>query len=874
MKQLKKRTLALVLASAVTVVGAFGAENYKNSLMSLKFENSASGAVNVTLLTKQKFENSVNVIKKDAYTHVIMLPDTNSEIPNKIELGKDISSVDIKTMPYTNSGKGYTKITIKTFNNIPLYAKTALFLNDNLSKPQEIPTKEEQIVTETKTVDVQTMDNTSVKNTSLKNSQNFTNNENIEPKTTNNNEVDINDSIKQFQPSTTEPVEKKALTEKKIDFNETSPKAKHQEAFYIILGAAFVLFTSIFLMLKAKEKITELTGEQSNYDVNDEPKNTTKTKKKKTKINSTINHLNKKYAKPYKITTDEYNKVEPEEKNENNESTEKENVVLDLDELLQEKNNSINTLVEDTNTQNSIEIDNNEDENIALEEFLKAYGFEDDNQNEIENNDENESFDEQLYEECINNHNLKFSKDDIEKIETLINSEISDETIKNAPKILQSSKKDKKPSPLEILENFVTTYTIQQNITFTNDDINALKKLINVEIDTDFVTDLRTNPNRMKQMQDEIARQKSNPHKTSELLTLNVKDMLPDLSLALKQQGGRRIESEVKPQVVYFSEGYDVQKLKLNDALPDLSKEINNKDAYKTRPSDAIEYVDTSYDVQKMSITDEMPDLQDLIKNPEKYNTPEPKPKEVDEEALLRNISNVTFKPFDDGTRDFEILNEISDEKAPTVSDLQEEFNQLGDNFEIVNQEEESSSVSTEENDDFESLYNQKYVDLDKKQINVSPNKSVIDNILANKTEDADKLIETINNIKKRKQEKKNLNKNVISSKSVKENKSNPIYPDFCIIDGEKFSIKNTTNFTDKMGCYLAHSDKGYCILGFAGEKVFKIKYYEKLNTEKLQSRITDKLEDGTVQYIIRIGIHKFIMNVKQDDMEFVMDLC
>ena len=39
MKQYKKRTVALVLASVITVVGSFGAENYKNSLMSLKFQN-------------------------------------------------------------------------------------------------------------------------------------------------------------------------------------------------------------------------------------------------------------------------------------------------------------------------------------------------------------------------------------------------------------------------------------------------------------------------------------------------------------------------------------------------------------------------------------------------------------------------------------------------------------------------------------------------------------------------------------------------------------------------------------------------------------------------------------------------------------------
>ena len=49
----------------------------------------------------------------------------------------------------------------------------------------------------------------------------------------------------------------------------------------------------------------------------------------------------------------------------------------------------------------------------------------------IENEEEQKAFDEELYEKFINNENLKFSKDDVEKIEKLLNSEISDETIKN-----------------------------------------------------------------------------------------------------------------------------------------------------------------------------------------------------------------------------------------------------------------------------------------------------------------------------------------------------------------------------------------------------------------------------------------------------------
>ena len=60
MKQYKKRTLALVLASAITVVGAFSAENYKNTLMSLGFKNYPNGDVNLTIYTRDKYAQNIS----------------------------------------------------------------------------------------------------------------------------------------------------------------------------------------------------------------------------------------------------------------------------------------------------------------------------------------------------------------------------------------------------------------------------------------------------------------------------------------------------------------------------------------------------------------------------------------------------------------------------------------------------------------------------------------------------------------------------------------------------------------------------------------------------------------------------------------------
>lgn len=845
MKQYKKRTVALVLASVITVVGAFGAENYKNSLMSLKFDEGSDKSVKMTLLTKQRYDNNINIVKKDAVTYVVTLPETDSQVSSDYELGDNVESVDIKTLPYTKSKIGGTKITVKLTENLPLFTKTALYLPADSQgqiettlvtepeppvenpKPAPQPVRREPVNT--------IHSGSGVDQTSA---------------------VDINKSVKQFQPS--KPAA--PAVEKPVEINQEEEKTdRTKEVMNWLLGIALVIVASVYLFLKAKDKIADITGEQTKLDLSDEPK--TEKKKKPEKINTAIKNLDRKYSNPVKMPVTPPPQVASAVKDEPEMEPEVETTVVDLDELLQEQNKVV---------EQAAEPENEEEENTALEEFLSAYNFDDE---ASEEEDEKESFNEELYDKCINDKNLEFSKDDVERIETLINSEISDDAMRNASEFLESSEKDKKPSPLELLEKFVTVYAVQQNVSFTKDDVDALNKLINVEIDNSFITDLRTDPDRMREMQDEIAKQKSKPHKTSELLTLNVKDMLPDLSEALKKQGGRRIESEVKPQVVYFSEGYDVSTLKLNDALPDLSKEIDNDEAYKARPSDEIELVDTSYEVQKMSISGELPDLTDVLKNPEKYETPEPEPEEVDEEALLRNITNVTFKPFDDRTREFEVLNDFDDSNAPSVSDMQEEFNQLGDNFEIINQEEEIPLAEENDNDDFEALYdnNNNYVDLDKDLEGISEDDAVLE-----EPSDAAKLLEMIKDMEEKKKSKEAAPKPEVKPAEKPEiKKEKPINaPEFCILDGERFSILNVSYFTDKMGCYLAKNEQGYCIIGFVGDRVFKIKHYEKLNVEKLQSRVSEKLDDGTLRYIVRIGIHKFIMNVKKDDMEFVMDLC
>ncbi len=929
MKHFKKRTIALVLASVITVVGAFGAENYKNSLMSLKFEGSSNGAVNVTLLTKQNYEQTINPIKKDATTYIIMLPETNSLMASSPELAGNVQSVNVRTMPYTTSSNGYTKITIKTLPNTALNAKKALYIPDKTGPSNRAedainsrPTQERDIQAE-----INRRERELAKYQARQDYMRMRQNDSIRSRSgvDQTNPVDIRKSVHQFertsqniqtrQVSRPEPQNRNVNSQKPAPAQTSAPAPTEEnpkqtenktvtnynssddssQAILIILGVLLISIICIFLFVRAKGKMAELLGEQINIDLNDETSKKKKEKQekaKKKKLQSTIKKLDKMYTKPVKMPLENITVSDPitTEENISTEETQEEKNVVDLDELFQEKIKQ-----ESEETTNNSDITSEEEENLALEDFLSSFSF-----TEEDIPEEEPLYNEELFNKFINDENLKFSKSDIEKIDKLLNSEISDDTMKNLEKFVVTNPIEKKPSHKEILENFVTAYTINQNITFTKDDIDALNKLISVEIDNNFITDLRTNPHRMEEMQKEFEKQKSKPHKTSELLTLNVKDMLPDLSEALKKQGGRKIESEVKPQVVYYSEGYDVSTISLKDQLPDLSKEINNSEAYASRPSDNIQYAETGYDVAKMSVADELPDLEDMLQHPEKYETPKETPVQVSEEELLKNISNVTFKPFYDGTQEFEVLNEFDESNAPTVSDMQEEFNQFDEGFEIINNEEEIPKEQEREINDFESLYDNTYVDFDKKfpgktndvlESNVQPNEEpampVINRkrkiVKPDRNKEADKLLELI---EEKQKERETQVKNIVSEPETKEKDQNiesqitneeviaektaPV----CIVDNEKYEILDTVEFTRKSGCYLAVKSGEYYVLGYIPTGSFVIKHYETLKTFKMQARVSEKLDDGSSRYIVRIGTHKFILIVNLNSIEYVMDLC
>ncbi len=896
MKQFKKRTIALVLASVITVAGSFAAENYKNSLMGLSFKHNEDGSVNMTLQTKANYSGNVSLVKKDRTTYVIMLPEFNSEAPTPDlkDVSSNIESVSVRTMPYTNSGNGYTRITVKAYENTVLTADKALYVAS--AQQQALPAP--QTVKEEEPSPSETVVEPEPQNIEEENSEQESQAEERE----NSGEhyrpekpvrVPQRTGV-ESSPSPDNTPQAGSVPDFSSEMDSQPPEPKDStEAFLLVLGIFFVLTASIYFFVRAKNKLAEIAGEQIVIEV-DEPKADKKNKpeaQKTKKIKSAIKNLDTKYKNPVSMPKNsEYTSSAPispadEEKEEIN--------VVDLDELYQGKTASQAAPEQETTAE--------DDENQALEDFLSGFSFDEDAFEDENTEEETPGYDEEYYEKTIHNDELTFTEDDTDRVNQLLSTEISDSTLRNIEEYAVSDPIKKIPTKQEILEDLVTTYAVSQNIIFTKEDIEALNKLINVEIDPDFLTDLRTNPERAKAMQAEIERQKDKPHKTSEILTLNVKDMLPDLSEALRKQGGRRIESEVKPVTVYYSEGYEYTKLSLDDALPDLSKEINNADAYVSKPSAEIQLVDTSYQVDQLKISNQLPDLADVLKNPDKYEDPEPEPVVVDEEALLKNISNVQFKPFYDGSESFEIINDFDDSNAPSVSDIQKEFSQFG-NFEISDQEEDVAPEVQSDYDDFESLYSNDFVDLDRQFA-----KEKSDEKISDAEDNSDKLLEEIaidepdspkplqpktsasKEVKKqnlsgelvkklekdkeerlarrarimlKKQEQKNADERTKSDKQIQ-----------CVLDDQVYTVISSVDLVGNIGCHLAKNENGYTILGFIGNKLLKIKQYPVLKSEKIQARLSENLPDGGLRYIVRIGIHKFIVNVHKDNLEYVMDL-
>ena len=761
MKQFKKRTIALILASVVTVVGAFGADNYKNSLMALKFDSSANGDVNITVLTKTNYDNEISSIRKDANTYVIMLPETNSEMSEPPQVSGNIESIDVKTMPYTTGNKGYTKITVKTFTQAMLTTQKAVFLPEFKGNSSNSSNSSDAANS----------------NNSVSDNWNYVSSDNSNVSYIKDKNNTIEDSIKQFKtddystkqnvstPTTTDTTSEKAQQD--VQHAATTVQKETvdpTERLLLILAGLFIVFTSIFFFIRGKNKLKEVMGEDFSYDINeDTPKNDNK-KDAYQDIRNTIKTLDRSYNKPKTMAINMPNmmpKVQEATKPLHPETDafsagdkkQAEDVIVDLDQLYMDAN---------SNSDDSIE---NQDIDM-LAEFLNDYeNQEKEKQQEQEFIEQQEQETNELYERFINNEDFSFSKDDIQKINDILRTEISDEAIDNIKKKEVSNPiRQKNQTKEEILENFITTLTIKQNISFSHEDVAALRKLISVEIDSEFVNDLRTNPERMKSMQREIEDRNNTPHRVSELLTLNVDEKLPNLS---------------------------------NIALESKSVNYEAPSKYKL--------AETEYEIDTLKVDDSLPDLKDVMAHPEKYSEPKPEKVVIDEDALLRNITNASFKPFYDGTQEFEVINDLEDTESEMVDE---------------------NSFNKEVN-----------------EISVSQN---LNSSVSNKDRELEQIIE---NEKINKQET------------------------FTYNDESYEVVKRIILKADKE-CYFVKTPNGYSVFGNSSSEVVKLREYNEDLPKLLQARSSEILPNGSERFMVRCGKHKFVLEITDNKMEFIMDLC
>lgn len=841
MKHFKKRTIALVLASMISVAGSFATENYKNSLLGLGFEKGATG-INMVVETKTPYSGALSLMRRDANTYVLILREVNTSLktPDLTKAGGNIADVDIGTLPYTTNGVGYTKITVKTAIPIEIIPQNKVFI------PKATGTRLLEPPVE-KDVKIQNEEAIRRKEEQLKNLRNEQQ-ENIQKDEQNNNSQQEAYS-KNYADDTTE--NKSINNENTIEQNTQEPNysTENQDSpLMLILGALLIIAFSAYMYIRAKNKLTDLTGENINISFDDENEEEQKRKETKTKqIKNTVKTLDKKYTAKTSVTEKTSQPIKTVSSEDLN--------VVDLDELFQET------------TKTSLTPE--EEENLALEDFLSGFSFNEEEREPIE--EEIFTYDKEFLEEILTRKDLKFSKDDILKLNKLLLTEITDDTMKNLNKYLVSKPVIKKPTQQEILEELVTSYSVSNNIIFTKDDVNALNQIITVELDKDFVTDLRTNPKRTQEIAKEITESKEIKQKPEEAKLLNVKEFLPDLSEEIKKQPAVK-SSNYKPTVLELDANCEVETISV-----ELDVDFSQPQTQTPKKEEA-KISETGWETNTLQIADMLPDLQDALLHPEKYEKPKEEKVEVDEASLLNNLSNLTFKPFDDGTRNFEILNDLDDMEPEeeeiveklTLSEIQKELMDLGQTLEIIEPEVNPAYVAP---------IAKKESEKEETQEPIVENKEPLP--IVQKTQVKQKTTLQKQNLKEQKMVAPPKTEMSVKTKSgtaktnqlINKTKTQINQTTKCLWENQAFNVIRTVEFENNKGCHLAKNDTCYIVLGFIGDRLFKIKEYTELKSENIQARLSEKLDNGHLRYLVRMGITKFVIDVSNDTMQHVLDL-
>ena len=888
MNRFKKRTIALVLASVITVAGSFASENYKNTLTGVDFGDLTANSINVILKTKNVYSQVLTPLRKDAETYVLTLPEVNSEkfTTDLTNSSGTIKSVTVRTMPYTNNSKGYTRITVKVANqDFALSASNEVYIPE-IKKP-ELELKSSNSIDSIEKRTRKSSPSSSLSSSSAiksqKNNDAYKRQDNYNAKKVSTLKTKTNtqntDEVSSKKIDNVENTNAPTALENKSVSNYAKPveAKKSLDYFTVFVWVALIILLSAMFIQRAMRKMNELAGESFKIDVEDETTNETEKKVKK------IKKIVDKYDATYSEKS-QYSKNNKEHIAQKNilDNVRKENAeIIDLDEIFKEHIAQVKE----------------EEENEALEDFLSGLSFVDIEEENLKNS--NEAIDENLYNEIINNNFLEFSADDLARINKLLGSEINDEVLNNIDKYLVSNPIKSVNSKNNLVENLVLDYAISRNIIFTSDEVSILSKLMDVELDKSFVEDLRVNPERTIQMEDEILLRGEKYKKPSEIIVLNANNLLPDLSEKIREQGNKRVESNKQPEIFYYEQGYDVETLTIDLPLIDFSK--IQEESYVSRPSADCDFLDESFQLGDgdLILSDDFADLLDVAKHAEKDFSPkEEERQEVSEEDLLNSIMNATLKPFYDDEIEEPVLKNI-----PTVYDIKNEMSQFNgfeiteadeDNFAYV---EEAISDSNNKIENFETNFG-KEVTLKKENnnaevvANVAKNGIINDNKTVSigkfqqesvqpkrinkdyKDEKAKPLLEKIKGINNRVKSKNKVNAiNKISQKEKNLDKDINNETIKFIEDGKTYNVISSVSLEDNKGCYLTQNNDGYDVFGYIGEKIIRIHHYEDLKTRNIYAKLSEQVNDTVAKYIIRIGLQKFIITVLEDNIEFLMDL-
>ena len=140
------------------------------------------------------------------------------------------------------------------------------------------------------------------------------------------------------------------------------------------------------------------------------------------------------------------------------------------------------------------------------------------------------------------------------------------------------------------------------------------------------------------------------------------------------------------------------------------------------------------------------------------------------------------------------------------------------------------------------------------------------------KNKEQQELLERVERLRKARQEKLSQQKET-HNKSLESDTNKKECELKYVIDNETYTVLSTISFDEKRGCHLAKNSSGYTILSYVNNNIQKIRDFDDLKSTKLQARLSENLSDNTARYLVRIATTKFIIDVTENSINYVMDL-